>query len=91
LSGIRDADAARCLELNQQALRAATRLLRPGGNLLLKSFISDDLHAFTVELKKFFRLVERTRPDATRQGSSEFYFCAKDLRAKEAGQSQPRP
>jgi 23S rRNA (uridine2552-2'-O)-methyltransferase len=91
LSGIRDADAARCLELNQQALRVATRLLRPGGNLLLKGFISDDLHAFTVELKKFFRLVDRTRPEATRQASSEFYFCAKDFCAKETGQSQLRP
>jgi 23S rRNA (uridine2552-2'-O)-methyltransferase len=80
LSGIRDADNARCLELNQTALRVAVRILRPGGNLLIKSFISSDLHAFTAELKEFFRLVERTRPDATRHGSSEFYFCARDFR-----------
>jgi 23S rRNA (uridine2552-2'-O)-methyltransferase len=79
LSGIRDADNARCLELNQTALRVAARLLQPGGNLLIKSFISNDLHAFTLELKKFFRVVERTRPEATRQASSEFYFCAKNF------------
>ncbi len=77
LSGIRDADAARCLELNMTALHVAALLLRPAGNLLVKSFVSDDLHAFTRELKKFFRVVERTRPEATRQASSEFYFCAK--------------
>jgi 23S rRNA (uridine2552-2'-O)-methyltransferase len=86
LSGIRDADIARCLELNQAALDVAARLLRPGGSLLLKSFISNDLHGFTVELKKFFRLVERTRPDATRQGSSEFYFCAQDFRGRDSVQ-----
>ena len=83
LSGIRDADAARCLELNQSALHLAVRVLRPGGNLLIKSFISNDLHAFTAELKEFFRLVERTRPEATRHGSSEFYFCARDFRGKQ--------
>jgi 23S rRNA (uridine2552-2'-O)-methyltransferase len=82
ISGIRDADAARCFELNQTALHLAMRLLRPGGSLLIKSFISNDLHAFTAVLKKFFRLVERTRPEATRQGSSEFYFCARDFRGR---------
>jgi 23S rRNA (uridine2552-2'-O)-methyltransferase len=77
LSGIRDADMARCLELNQAALNVAVQLLRPSGSLLIKSFISDDLHGFTAELKKSFSAVQRTKPDATRQGSSEFYFYAK--------------
>jgi len=80
LSGIRDADTARCLDLNRAALAAATGLLRRGGALLMKSFISDELQAFTLELKNSFSSVQRTRPEATRQGSSEFYFCAKDFR-----------
>jgi 23S rRNA (uridine2552-2'-O)-methyltransferase len=80
LSGIRDADTARCLDLNRAALAAATGLLRRGGALLVKSFISDELQAFTLELKKYFSSVQRTRPGATRQGSSEFYFYAKDFR-----------
>ena len=90
LSGIRDTDTARCLELNQAALRAALCLLRPGGKLLLKSFISNDLQAFTIELKKFFRLVERTRPEATRQGSSEFYFYAGEFCGKDSAQEKLR-
>ena len=80
LSGIRDADTARCLELNRAALKIATELLRPGGTLLIKSFINNELPAFTLEIKKHFRSVQRTRPEATRQRSSEFYFCAKDFR-----------
>jgi 23S rRNA (uridine2552-2'-O)-methyltransferase len=76
LSGIRDADTARCLELNRLALAIAVDLLRQGGSLLIKSFISDDLHAFTAEIKRHFAAVQRTRPEATRQGSSEFYFFA---------------
>ena len=76
LSGIRDADTARCLELNQTALRVAIQLLRPGGTLLVKSFVNQELQAFTSELKRYFSSVQRTRPEATRQASSEVYFCA---------------
>jgi 23S rRNA (uridine2552-2'-O)-methyltransferase len=74
LSGIRDADMARCFELNKIALSTAVDLLRPGGALLIKSFISEDLHAFTAAMKRYFLNVQRTKPEATRQGSSEFYF-----------------
>ena len=79
LSGIRDADAARCLELSRTALTVATALLRPGGSFLVKGFVNQELHTFTLELKQHFHSVQRTRPEATRQGSSEFYFFAKDF------------
>jgi 23S rRNA (uridine2552-2'-O)-methyltransferase len=74
LSGIRDADTARTLELNRVALEVASRLLRPGGALVIKSFVNEELQAFTLELKRHFRSVQRTRPEASRQGSSEFYY-----------------
>jgi 23S rRNA (uridine2552-2'-O)-methyltransferase len=80
LSGIRDADTARCLELNRTALAVAKQLIRPEGTLLIKSFVNNELQAFTLEIKKYFGSVQRTRPEATRQASSEFYFCAKDFR-----------
>jgi 23S rRNA (uridine2552-2'-O)-methyltransferase len=79
LSGIRDADDARCLELNRTALTVATAMLRRGGSFLAKSFVNQELHTFTLEVKKHFHSVQRTRPEATRQGSSEFYFLAKDF------------
>lgn len=82
LSGIRDADTARCLALNRTALEVAMALLRPGGSLLIKSFLSDDLHPFTAEMKKHFSSVQRTKPEATRQGSSEFYFYAKGFTSR---------
>ena len=84
LSGIRDADTARTLELNKVALTAGTRLLRPGGILVIKSFVNNELQPFTLELKKHFRSVQRTKPEATRHGSSEFYFCAKDFNGHQA-------
>jgi 23S rRNA (uridine2552-2'-O)-methyltransferase len=82
LSGIRDADTARCLELNHAALKVAIELLRPGGALLVKSFVNPELQAFTAELKKNFFSVQRTRPGATRQTSSELYFCATGFRGQ---------
>lgn len=91
LSGIRDADVARCLELNRAALAVAAELLRSGGSLLVKSFVSDDLQTFTQELKKYFSSVQRTRPEASRRGSSEFYFCAKDFRGVRAFDSGRSP
>lgn len=80
LSGIRDADMARAVELNRLALDVALRLLRPGGALLIKSFMSNELHEFTAELRRHFTEVQRSKPEATRQGSSEFYFFAKGFR-----------
>jgi 23S rRNA (uridine2552-2'-O)-methyltransferase len=85
LSGIRDADMARCLDLNRTALRVAVEILRPGGAMLIKSFISGDLQLFTDELKREFSSVQRTKPEATRQGSSEFYFYAKGFIANADG------
>ncbi len=82
LSGIRDADMARCLELNRMALTVAIDVLRPGGSLLAKSFINQELQTFTLEIKRHFQSVQRTRPEATRQGSSEFYFFAKGFHVK---------
>src|SRR5262245_15926764 len=82
LSGIRDADTARCLELNRTALTVAIAMLRRGGSLLVKSFVNQELQSFTLEVKKHFHSVQRTRPEATRQGSSEFYLLAEDFRGK---------
>lgn len=79
LSGIRDADTARSLELNRTALTVAISLLRSRGCLLAKGFVNQELHTFTLELKQHFHSVQRTRLEATRQGSSEFYFFAKDF------------
>jgi 23S rRNA (uridine2552-2'-O)-methyltransferase len=81
LSGIRDADMARAAELQRLALQVAAQLLRPGGLLVIKSFMSSDLAELTAELKSLFADVQRTKPEATRQGSSEFYFIAKNFRA----------
>jgi 23S rRNA (uridine2552-2'-O)-methyltransferase len=80
LTGIHDADIARSVELIRLAHAVACSLLRPGGNFLVKSFVAQELQTFFLELKKDFSSVDRTRPEATRKGSSEIYFCARGFR-----------
>ncbi len=82
LTGIRDTDEARSLELNRTALEVAKRLLRAGGSFLIKSFVSEELRIFSAEVDKQFASVQHTRPDASRKGSSEIYLFAKDYRPK---------
>lgn len=84
LTGIRDADVSRSIELARIALNAACDLLAPGGNFLVKIFMSEELGALSAEIKERFRSVDRTRPEATRKGSSEIYLCARGYRG-------PRP
>jgi 23S rRNA methylase len=82
LTGIRDTDEARSLELNHTAWEIAKRLLRSGGSFLIKSFVSEELRNFSAKLEQQFGSVQRTRPDASRKGSSEIYFFAKDYQPK---------
>jgi 23S rRNA (uridine2552-2'-O)-methyltransferase len=85
LTGIRDTDEARSLELNRTALEAAKRLLRAGGSFLIKSFVSEELRIFSAELEQQFGSIQRTRPEASRKGSSEIYFVAKDYQPRVQG------
>jgi 23S rRNA (uridine2552-2'-O)-methyltransferase len=80
LSGIRDADLSRSLELNRSALRVACQLLKPGGDFLVKVFMGEELNDFFREVGERFHSVQRTRPEATRKASTEIYLCAKNFR-----------
>jgi 23S rRNA (uridine2552-2'-O)-methyltransferase len=80
LSGIHDADISRSLELARSASKVACKLLRPGGNFLVKTFVGEELNSFSQQLKEYFRSVQRTRPEASRKGSSEIYFCAQGFK-----------
>jgi 23S rRNA (uridine2552-2'-O)-methyltransferase len=84
LSGIRDADIARSIELARMAHRIARELLRPGGGFLVKTFVADELREYFDELKMDFQNVERSRPEATRKGSSEIYFIARGFNGRSA-------
>ncbi len=80
LSGIRETDDARIMDLCRTALACALRLLRPRGALLLKVFMGAQYKPFLTELRAAFTTVKVTRPEATRKGSAETYVFATGLR-----------
>jgi 23S rRNA (uridine2552-2'-O)-methyltransferase len=80
LSGIKEVDEARAMELCRAALACARSLLRPGGTLLLKVFMGAEHKRFLVELRTAFTTVKPTRPEATRKGSAETYVFATGLK-----------
>ena len=76
LSGVRDRDAAQAEALAETALRFTVRILKPGGALVIKLFMSENLPRLTTRLRARFRDVRTTRPAATRKGSAEMYAIA---------------
>jgi 23S rRNA (uridine2552-2'-O)-methyltransferase len=80
LSGIRERDEARAQELSQAAVSCTTRLLRPGGALLLKTFMDTGHKTLLAALRTSFATVRTSKPQATRKGSAETYMIATGLR-----------
>ena len=80
LSGIRDADLSRSEELVRSALQLSESLLKSGGKLLVKTFQGGETDVLFAEIQKRFASAQRTRPEATRHGSSEIYFVARGFK-----------
>lgn len=76
LTGVRATDDARFAELAVSTLDLLPSLLRPGGRLLMKLFMSPDHERIVDRLRGRFAEVKVTRPEATRRGSAELYAAA---------------
>lgn len=78
VSGNWDLDHARQIDLTRSALRLSDKILKKGGKVVLKVFQGDMLNELIVELKKEFKKVILTKPNASRQVSSEIYLICID-------------
>jgi 23S rRNA (uridine2552-2'-O)-methyltransferase len=74
VSGNWDLDHARQIDLTRSALKLSNKILKKGGKVVLKVFQGDMLNELIDELKKEFKKVIRTKPNASRQTSSEIYL-----------------
>jgi len=77
LSGIRATDQARSMALAELALDFACRVLRPGGDFLVKLFQGAGTDDYRLELNERFQKVMVRKPEASRDSSREFYMLAR--------------
>ncbi len=79
LSGHKSYDQARIIELNEQALKFACNVLKPGGNFVIKSFQGTDFPDLYAMTKERFYSVKTCITRSTRKGSTELYIIAKNF------------
>jgi 23S rRNA (uridine2552-2'-O)-methyltransferase len=83
LTGSRSVDQARAVGIGEDALAFACRVLRPGGNLVVKSFQGEDFEGLLAAARARFRSVHVYRPRVTRKGSRECYIIGRNFAGRE--------
>jgi 23S rRNA (uridine2552-2'-O)-methyltransferase len=80
ISGVWDVDQARQIDLADQALQLALKLLRPRGDFFVKVFEGDMLNDFIATVKQHFEVVKFIKPKASRAKSSEMFLLALQMK-----------
>ncbi len=79
MSGERSVDQPRAMYLAELALELARRVLRPGGDLLVKTFQGEGVDAYRKEMRQSFRQLLVRKPGASRARSSEVYLLGREF------------
>ena len=77
ISGMKAVDQPRAMYLAELTLELARKVLKPGGDLLVKVFTGEGLDAFKQELLKDFDKLIVRKPKASRPRSAEIYLLAR--------------
>jgi 23S rRNA (uridine2552-2'-O)-methyltransferase len=80
LTGIKDRDEARLVELLEAAVTVARDVLKPGGAMVAKVFMGGGFETARALFERNFARCELVRTRASRPGSSELYLIARDYR-----------
>ena len=73
-TGIKSVDAGRSFQLSEQVLRVAEKYLKPGGNLVIKSFPGAEQNQLMGLMKNRFSKIKPFKPQAVRKSSRELYL-----------------
>ena len=76
-TGIKGVDQARSLELDEKVASILPKVLKNGGNMVVKIFDSQDAQDFIKEFRKFFKEDFKQKPKSTRSISKEFFLIGK--------------
>ena len=82
LSGMREIDQPRAMYLGELVLESATRMLKPGGVLLVKCFEGEGIAEFRHLLSRAFMQLFNLKPKASRPKSREIYILARGFKAR---------
>lgn len=80
MSGNKLVDQMRMIGLNEMTLHFAKEHLRPGGELLMKTFMGEGYDGFRRELGAAFKSIKNIKPAASRKSSPEFFLLARDFK-----------
>ncbi|MBN2004223.1 MAG: RlmE family RNA methyltransferase [Anaerolineae bacterium] len=79
-TGVKLRDHVLSIELGRAALLFAKKVLKPGGNLVIKVFEGEDLPGLIHDVKMAFHPVKLHTPDATRNESWESFIVARGFK-----------
>ncbi|AXV40717.1 RlmE family RNA methyltransferase [Methanobacterium sp. BAmetb5] len=77
LSGIKDLDQLRSIDLAQTALQICDDVLKYKGNMVMKVFQGEGYPELLKEVKRKFQTVRTTKPPSSRKKSGEMYVVAR--------------
>lgn len=80
MSGVKAADQPRAMFLCELALDLATRVLRPGGDFLIKVFHGEGFDTYLKDVRYRFDKVYMRKPLSSRDRSREQYLLARGLK-----------
>lgn len=90
MSGLAAVDMPRAMFLCELSLDLAGRVLRPGGDFLVKVFQGDGFDAFHKSVRQVFDKVQMRKPAASRDRSREQYLLGRGFRGIKGAESVER-
>ena len=78
MSGVNAVDQPRAMYLAELCLDLAGKVLRPGGNMLVKLFHGEGFDDYVKTVRAQFEAVKVRKPDASRPRSRETYLLARN-------------
>ena len=76
LSGIKDIDQIKSLDIANNALKIADSILKISGCMIIKVFQGEGYADYLKLVKKKFKIVKTTKPPSSKKGSMEMYIIA---------------
>ncbi|QVX17072.1 23S rRNA (uridine(2552)-2'-O)-methyltransferase RlmE [Pseudomonas congelans] len=90
MSGLSAVDMPRAMFLCELALDLAGRVLRPGGDFLIKVFQGEGFDVYHKDIRKLFDKVQMRKPLSSRDRSREQYLLARGFRGIDGAASIER-